>query len=616
MKPLEKLRLEMEKHNIDAYLIVSDDFHGSEYVGDYFKCRAYISGFDGSAGTLVITKEEAGLWTDGRYFIQAASQLEHTGITLFKMGEEGVPTVLAYLAKTLKEHSTLGYDGRTLSVGYGKKIKEQLVDKDITYVENIDLVDLVWENRPELSHEPIWLLEDCYAGLSREKKLENLRAEMKKLGADYHLLSSLDDIAWLYNIRGNDIAYNPVALAYTLVDVTGNRTMLYVREDALGEPEKKELIKCNIQIRSYFDIYDDIARLGTKEFCPESKLESGLKPSLLIDETTLNLSLYAGIPEGVEIINHANPTYLAKAIKNKTEMKNERLAHIKDGVAVTKLIYWLKNLPNSEEFQQGRITELDVSEKLLALRKEQDGFLDQSFAPIIATGAHGAIVHYEPTKKTNVPIENNTFLLMDTGGQYYEGTTDITRTVVIGTVTKEQKRHYTAVLRGNLNLANAYFKYGVAGANLDYLARSPLWELGLDYNHGTGHGVGYLLNVHEGPNAVRLKDVDQKIGTPFEEGMITSDEPGLYLEGQYGIRLENLMMCVTHQTTDMGRFMKFETLTMVPFDRDAILLEDMNGDDIARLNSYHQYVYDGISPYLTKEEANWLYQVTRPIERI
>ena len=606
----------MEKHNIDAYLIVSDDFHGSEYVGDYFKCRAYISGFDGSAGTLVITKEEAGLWTDGRYFIQAASQLEHTGITLFKMGEEGVPTVLTYLAKTLKEHSSLGYDGRTISVGFGKKIKEQLVDKDITYVENIDLVDLVWENRPELSHEPIWLLEDCYAGLSREKKLENLRGEMKKLGADYHLLSSLDDIAWLYNIRGNDIAYTPVALAYTLVDVTGNRTILYVREGALGEFEKKELNKCNIRIRSYFDIYEDIAKLDTKEFCPESKLETGLKPSLLIDETTLNLSLYASIPEGVEIINHGNPTHLAKAIKNKTEMKNERLAHMKDGVAVTKLIYWLKNLQNSEDFQQGRITELKVSEKLLSFRKEQEGFLDQSFAPIIATGAHGAIVHYEPTKNTDVPIENNTFLLMDTGGQYYEGTTDITRTVVIGKVTKEQKRHYTAVLRGNLNLANALFKYGVAGANLDYLARSPLWELGLDYNHGTGHGVGYLLNVHEGPNAVRLKDVNQKIGTPFEEGMITSDEPGLYLEGQYGIRLENLIMCVTHHTTDMGRFMKFETLTVVPFDRDAILLEDMNGDDIARLNSYHQYVYDVISPYLTKEEANWLYQETRPIERM
>lgn len=611
MEPIEKLRQEMEKQNIDAYMIVSEDFHGSEYVGDYFKCREYISGFDGSAGVLVITKEEAGLWTDGRYFIQARLQLEGTGITLYKIGEKNVPSVLEYLEQTLKDGSRFGYDGRTLSVSYAKKIKEKLANVHITYVEDMDLVGAVWENRPRLSQEPVWILEDCYAGVSREEKLADLRKEMEKAGADYHLLSSLDDIAWLYNIRGNDIAYNPVVLAYTLIDRTGNQTILYVQEQALGDEERKVLENSGITLRSYFDIYDDIMKLGKGEFCPKSNSPV----SMMIDESALNIALYSRIPKDVTIIHQMNPTHIAKAVKNPVEIKNEKRAHIKDGVAVTKLIYWLKSIQDSPDFKEGKLTELGVSDKLLKLRKQQEGFIEQSFAPIIATGAHGAIVHYEPTMDTDIPIENNNFLLMDTGGQYYEGTTDITRTVVMGNVTKEQKRHYTAVLRGNLNLANAYFKEGVAGANLDCIARSPLWELGLDYNHGTGHGVGYLLNVHEGPNGIRLKDANRQVGVSFEEGMITSDEPGLYLEGKYGIRLENLILCIKDRKTEMGQFLKFETLTMVPFDREAILIDDMKDDEVDRLNAYHKLVFETISPYLTKEESQWLYRETRPLER-
>ena len=612
MKPIDKLRKEMEKHNIDAYIIMSDDFHASEYVGDYFKCREYISGFDGSAGILAVTRKEAGLWTDGRYFIQAERQLAGTGITLFKVGEKNVPGVLEHLEKTLPEGSHLGYDGRTMSVHYAKKMKEKLAYKKITFVEDVDLVGNIWENRPELSHEPIWILEDCYSGMTREEKLWNLRKEMERLGADYHLISSLDDIAWLYNIRGNDILYNPVALAYTLVDRVGNQTILYTQEQAVGKKELKVLEHSGITIRSYFDIYDDLKNLGKGEFCPKSNSSV----SLLLDENAVNVALFSAISKGIRIINKTNPTHFAKAVKNPVEIENERQAHIKDGVAVTKLIYWLKTIQNSEEFKEGKITELVVSDKLLQFRKEQEGFISQSFAPIVATAAHGAIVHYEPTRDTDVPIENNSFLLMDTGGQYYQGTTDITRTVAIGKLTTEQKRHYTAVLRGNLNLANACFKEGVAGANLDYLARSPLWELGLDYNHGTGHGVGYLLNVHEGPNAIRLKDANRQVGCSFAEGMITSDEPGLYLEGKYGIRLENLILCVKDKKTEAGQFLKFDTLTMVPFDRDAILLEDMTDEDISRLNAYHKIVYDRISSYLTKEEAKWLYRETRPFERI
>lgn len=612
MKPIEKLRQEMDKQNIDAYMVVSEDFHGSEYVGEFFKCREYLSGFDGSAGTLVIAKKEAGLWTDGRYFIQAEHQLAGTGITLFKMGEKNVPTVLEYLEEVLENGSRLGYDGRTLSVSYAKKMKAALANKDVTYVEELDLAGIIWENRPKMSSEPLWLLEDCYAGKSREDKLSILRKEMDKTGADYHLISSLDDIAWLYNIRGNDIAYNPVVLAYTLIQGTGKQTILYVQEQAVGTKERITLEKSGITLRPYNSIFDDIANLGKGEFCPG--LNSSV--SLMVDENSINSALYSRIPKEINIIHQTNPTHHLKAVKNPIEIQNEKQAHVKDGVALTKLIYWLKSIQYSEEFKEGRLTELGVGEKLLQLRKQQEGFIEQSFAPIIATGAHGAIVHYEPTKDTDIPIENNNFLLMDTGGQYYEGTTDVTRTVVMGKVTKEQKQHYTAVLRGNLNLANACFKEGVDGANLDYLARGPLWELGLDYNHGTGHGVGYLLNVHEGPNAIRLKDANRQVGVPFEEGMITSDEPGLYLEGKYGIRLENLILCVNDKKTDMGQFLKFETLTMVPFDKEAILLDDMTNEEINRLNNYHQLVYETISPYLTKEEADWLYQETRPLERI
>ena len=608
MKTVDALRNEMQKAHMDAYLIVSDDFHGSEYVGDYFKCREYVSGFDGSAGTLVITREEAGLWTDGRYFIQAQEQLEGTGIKLFKMGEPDVPTVFEYLEQTLEEGSCLGYDGRTVCVSYGKQIKEKLAKKNISFSEGTDLVDRIWKDRPALSHEPVWILEDTFAGVGREKKLADLREKMKLAEADYHLIASLDDIAWLYNMRGNDIAYNPVALSYTLMDNRNQKAILYLQEDALGGRERRELEKDGITIRPYFAVYEDIRKLGMDENCPESK-----NVSLMIDEAALNIALYSAIPEHIQVINRKNPTTLAKAVKNPVEMKNERKAHIKDGVAVTKLLYWLKKIQHTDTFRDGQITELMVGERLLDLRKEQEGFIEQSFAPIIATGAHGAIVHYEPTPESDRPIENHTFLLMDTGGQYYEGTTDITRTIIMGNATPLQKHHYTAVLRGNLNLAAACFKEGVTGVNLDYLARSPLWKMGLDYNHGTGHGVGYLLNVHEGPNGIRLKEAEQKVGVPLEEGMITSDEPGLYLEGQYGIRLENLILCVKDKKTEMGQFLKFDTLTMVPFDKDAIMIDDMTRGELRHLNEYHQMVYEVISPYLTKEERDWLYEVTRPL---
>lgn len=596
---LARLRRLMAEYGIDAYLIVSSDFHASEYVGDYFKCREYISGFDGSAGDLLVTATEAGLWTDGRYFIQAEKQLQNTGITLWKTGEPGVPALFDYLAEHLQPGQCLGYDGRTISIAYAEQIRKRLESKSIVYQERQDLVGELWEDRPPLSAEPVWLLEERYSGRSCADKLQNLRQQMQKKKVGIHLLTSLDDIAWLYNFRGNDIAYNPVALAYTLIMQT--EAVLYIAPEALDEQMVSALAQEGISVKPYLQIYDDLGSLQPGD-------------RILLDGRSVNVALKSCIPENVEIVYQPNPTGLAKAIKNQTEMQNERQAHIQDGVAVTLLIYWLKQQLGSDEFRCGRITELGVAQRLERYRQAWDDYLGQSFAPIIAAGEHGAVVHYEPTEQTNVSLKMGTFVLMDTGGHYLQGTTDITRTIALGEISWEQKEQYTAVLCGNLRLGNAYFKYGYSGTHLDYLAREPLWRLGLDYNHGTGHGVGYLLNVHEGPQGIRHRELGNRIGTVLQEGMITSNEPGVYLEGKYGIRLENLMLCLRDRKTAAGEFMRFETLTMVPFDRDAILPECMGEKELQLCNEYHAAVYRTLSPYLSLAESEWLAEVTAPLK--
>ena len=595
---LSALRRLMADKGIDAYLIVSDDDHASEYVGDYFKCREFLSGFDGSAGSLVITQTEAGLWTDGRYFLQAREQLGGTGITLQKMGEPDVPAIPAYLASVLQDGQCLGYDGRTIRAGYAAEIEAALAGKQIRYVQTEDLVGQIWKDRPPFPEHPVWILPDSYVGRSRAEKLAMVRKQMAQAGAERYLLASLDDIAWLYNIRGNDIAYNPVVLSYTIIEQ--EQAILYGTLSAFSDEVRKQLEADSILLRPYLQVYEDLKILPAES-------------SVMLDPSTSNVALLSCIPEGVKVIRQTNPTTLFKAVKTPEEMENERKAHVQDGVAVTKLIYWLKQMQDSQELKEGKITEQVVRKKLEALRKEREGYLDQSFAPIIAAGAHGAIVHYEPTEATDIPLVEHSFVLMDTGGQYWQGTTDITRTVSIGTLTDTQKAHYTAVLRGNLNLGAARFKHGCTGMNLDVLARTPLWELGLDYNHGTGHGVGYLLNVHEGPNAIRFKEAGGKAGAVLEEGMITSNEPGLYLEGQYGIRVENLVLCKKAEQTEYGQFMEFETLTVVPHDRAAILPEQMSKRELALLNAYHKTVYETISPYLTEEERKWLKEETREI---
>ncbi len=576
------LRQLMAERDIDFYMIMTDDYHASEYVGDYFKARQYVSGFTGSAGTLLIAKDHAYLWTDGRYFIQAAAELEGTGIELFKSGQPGVPTISQFLYENMNRGQTLGYDGRTVSYGFGQEIKKALADKGVNYQIHVDLVDAIWEDRPAFPNGAIWLLDDAQAGCSRRTKLDDIR---NKIEAPT-LITSLDDIAWLYNLRGSDVLYTPVALAYTIVDE--DSATLYVAPEAVSDDIVAVLQADGITIKPYLDVYEDVADLERVQ----------------VDKSSVNEAL-------VELINEpvfkTNPTLMAKAIKNPIEIDNERQAHLKDGIALTKTICWLKKYAQSGAHYE--LTELDVAEKIYEDRSAQDGFISLRFESIVATGEHGAIIHYDPTPETNVNISDG-FLLMDTGAQYLQGTTDVTRTIIMGEASEVEKTCYTAVLRGNLNLGAAIFPEGTTGNNLDALARSPLWEMGLDYNHGTGHGVGYLLSVHEGPNAIR----NRGIGTALHEGMITSNEPGVYLEGRFGIRLENLILCrKLPEQYESGTFMDFETLTLVPFDRDAIMPNMLSPVELDILNEYHARVYDELAPYMTEEEREWLKQATSEI---
>lgn len=583
----------MKEKKIDAYLVPTDDFHGSEYVGDYFKCRKYITGFTGSAGTAIITQDMAGLWTDGRYFIQAADQLRDTTIELFKSGEPGVPTVHQFLNDKLQEGMCLGFDGRTVSAREAEELQELLQEKHITFSVNDDLIGEIWEDRPVLSCEPVMELDVRWTGKSRADKIAEIREQMKAKEADTFILTSLDDIAWLLNIRGNDIHCCPVVLSYLVM--MENELRLYANAAAFSEEIRSNLEADGVKIYPYDDVYSYVQSISSDK-------------KVLLSRANVNSRLVSNIPSEVTILDEPNLTLLPKAVKNETEMENERIAHIKDGVAVTKFIHWLK-----KNVTRTNITELSTAEKLYQFRSEQEHFLGDSFDPIIAYGTHAAIVHYSATEATDIPLAARGMVLADTGGHYLEGTTDITRTIVLGPVTAKEKKFFTAVLRGNLNLAAAKFKYGCTGLNLDYLARGPLWELGEDYNHGTGHGVGYLLNVHEGPNSFRWKNLPGNPAPVLEEGMITSDEPGYYLENEFGIRHENLVLCKKAEKTSFGQFMCFEPLTMVPFDLEGINPEEMTERERKLLNDYHQKVYTTISPYLDEEEKEWLKQATREI---
>ncbi len=592
---LQKLRELMKREGMAAYMILTEDFHGSEYVGAYFKCRKFMSGFTGSAGTLVVLEDMAGLWTDGRYFLQAEEQLKGSTITLFKSGEEGVPTITEFLKDKLAEGAVLGFDGRAVNTKLAESLKDALKEKKVAFAFEKDLVGEIWTERPALSAEPVMLLWEQYTGKSRADKLALIRGKLAEKKGDYFVLSSLDDIAWLLNIRGNDVTCNPVVLSY--LAMTAEEVVLFINEKTMSAEVKAALAADGVTFRAYNDIYAYMKQI------PAGK-------SVLLDEGKTNYAVISSVRTDVTVIKEANLTLLPKAIKNETEVNNTRQAHIKDGVAMTKLMYWLKKNVGKQE-----ITELSVADKLEELHQEQKNYMGPSFEPIIGYAEHGAIIHYSATGESSVALKPEGLVLMDTGGQYLEGTTDITRTVALGPVTEEEKECFTTVLRGNLNLGGATFKYGCCGANLDYLARFPMWEKGLDYNHGTGHGVGYFLNVHEGPNSFywRVGGAGRVTTTTLEEGMITSNEPGLYFAGKFGIRLENLIVCKKKEKTEYGQFMSFETLTMVPFDLDAVDATALSEREKELLNTYHKKVYETIAPRLNAEEAAWLKEATRAI---
>ena len=583
----------MKERDIDVYIVPSEDFHQSEYVGEFFKARAYVSGFTGSAGTVVATADEVCLWTDGRYFLQAGDQLKGTGIVLQKMGEPGVPTVMEYIKSHLPKGGTLGFDGRTISVSDGAAYEALAEEKEGSITYNMDLVGEIWENRPPLSEKKAFKLAEDITGESAQSKLARIRKVMEEKGTDTHIVASLDDVCWILNIRGDDILFSPIVLSYAVI--TMDDMVLFIDEAKLDDGMKEEFKALNISIRPYNAIYDYVKDLKDR--------------SILIDPSKMNYALYENIPAENHVVEAANPSIIMKAMKNEVEVKNMAIAHVKDGVAWTKFMYWLKHTIGKEE-----ITEIGASDKLEDFRKEQEGYMWPSFAPISGYGQHAAVVHYTADEESDIPLEPKGLYLSDTGSNFAEGSTDITRTIALGELTDEEIFHFTLVLKSHLGLAMVKFPYGAHGYSLDYAARKPFWDLQLDFNHGTGHGIGQLLNIHEGPTGFRYKiNVAKNEHHQIEPGMILTDEPGIYIAGKHGIRLENCMLVVKGDTNEYGTWMHLESLTLVPFDLDAVDVSLLTSEEIAYLNGYNELVFKTISPYLEDEEVEWLKKYTKQL---
>ena len=590
---LSSLRETMTQAGIDFYMMPTADFHNSEYVNDYFKVREFFCGFTGSNGTLVVWQEGAGLWTDGRYFIQAERELEGTGVTLFKMGEEGVPTVKSFLKKEMKKGQTLGFDGRVVSGDTGISFETDLQEKEISLSYDQDLALKVWTDRPMLPCGETFVIEDELAGESVDSKLSKVRTKINEAGAKGMLLTKLDDLMWLFNIRGCDVECNPVALSYAYI--TEKEATLFIQSKALTESVKAHLKGAQVEIREYADVVSYLQ-------------QTELVESVLADLRHCNYTLYKNLDNKCKVINKKNPTELLKSIKNPVELANMEKVYLQDSVAVTKFIYWLKKNIGKME-----ITEITASDYLEKLRREIPEFLDLSFPTISAYKANGAMMHYSATPESFAVLEPDGMLLVDSGGQYKGGTTDITRTIVLGPISDEIKCHYTAVAAGMLQLTDAKWLYGCSGRNLDILARQPLWDMNIDYKCGTGHGVGYILNVHEGPQNIRWRFMEGMTEAVIEAGMDVTNEPGVYIEGSHGIRIENVMVAKNGIKNGDGQFMYFDTLTYAPIDLDAIDIKYMSETNRQRLNAYHKQVFEKVSPYLNEEEKLWLKEATREV---
>jgi len=578
---LADLYIEMQKLDLDAWFISGTDPHSSEYLPSKWKTREFISGFTGSYGTVVVTKADAGLWTDTRYFLQAEEQLKGTGIAMYKLRVPEAISPETWLSDKLKAGNRVGIDAQTISVSGYINLQKALVNKGIELINTPDLFDATWENRPQNPPDKIFELETAFAGFSRKEKQNQIISKLNQLNADFLVVSMLDELAWLYNLRGSDIGYNPVFMGFGLVGKDEN--YLFVNHSKIPYDLVHVLEKDGINIQEYGLFFEFLSEIRDKR--------------ILLDPLTANYSIYNSLSAGNEIIETTSPVSLLKAIKNKTELNGFREAMKKDGVALVEFLFWLKS-----NIGKTKINEYEIGRKLAEFRSKQSNFNGESFPPIVGYKSHGAIVHLNVGTNDAFPVEPEGILLFDSGGQYLDGTTDITRTVAVGPVTEQQKIDFTLVLKGMISLTLAEFPLGTKGCHLDILARKPLWENGLNYGHGTGHGVGHFLNVHEGPMSIRQEFNEHKI----EPGMVMSNEPAFYREGKYGIRTENMMVCVEKQRTDFGQFLGFETLTVCPIDTTLIKPDLLNTSEKNWINEYHRRVNIFLKPLLNKELHDFL----------
>ncbi len=593
MDEINLFQKKMSDNLIDAYIITSNDPHLSEYISDYFKAIQFLTGFTGDEGTLIITKERAYLWIESKFYLQAEIQTENAKVDIMKSGHAGVPTPIELLKDYFSKdnNKTLGFDSKLVSTEKVKKLFEELPNVIIN--KNTDIINVIWDKRPNLPFSLVYKLSEFFSGRKYKDKLNDILEQMKDDLIDMHIITSLEDQAWLYNLRGNDINHNPVFLSYTVI--TPEETTLFINTKKIDNTIDKYLKAENIKVREYSEFYEYLKYVKNKK--------------ILIDLDRTNYEIFEtlNLRQNV-LVNKPNPSTLLKAIKNKAEIKNLKIAHQKDGVALTKLMYYFK-----KNISKGELTEMSVAEQLEEYKKKIKGYIDSSFETISAFNGHASMIHYSPTNETNSKITGNGLLLLDSGSHYMEGTTDVTRTFVVGKLNDKMKTQFTTVLKAMIALNRAIFLKGTTGLNLDILAREPIWNIGMDYKCKTGHGVGYLLSIHEGPNNFYWKQDDKYRAQEILPGMVTTNEPGIYVDGSYGIRIENELLCVEKNKTEFGEFYGFETLTLCPIDLDAIKVSILTKEEKEWLNDYHQRVYDEISPSLNEEEKEWLQEYTKKI---
>ena len=591
---LSALRNKMSEHGADCLYIPTADCHESEYPSEHFKARRFVTGFTGSAGTALILRDKAFLWTDGRYYIQAEHELEGSGIELCRAGMEGVPSVFEMIERELPKGGRLFFDGSVVNAVTADKLRASAEKREGSIDTDFDIVGEIWKDRPPVEPSAAWILDEKYSGRSVSDKLSELREKLADEGADVHIICALDDVNWLFNIRGSDVRHFPVIYAFAAV--TEDKAILFAYDGAVSDEVRSKLSGEGVTVRDYADIYSYAAEI------PDGK-------SVMICRGQTNFRIVSGFSCGVKLIDKPSPIRLMKACKNKAELFNLRKAHIYDGAAVTRFIMWVKKNVGKID-----IDEVSAADYLEERRRELPDFIDLSFDTICAYNANAAMMHYSAKPETAAKLEPSGMLLVDSGGHYLTGSTDITRTMILGKVSDKEKRDFTAVLKSMLALARLKFLHGCTGQNVDILCRSQLWKYGIDYRCGTGHGVGYLLNIHEGPNSIHWNWFPGRTSnTVFEEGMVTTDEPGVYIEGEYGIRTENELVCRKAEKNEYGQFMEFEDLTFAPIDLDGIIPEMLTFEEKEQLNRYHRMVYQELSPIMTEEERKVLAEYTREI---